>query len=53
MNIEQIKQEAEKRYPYEVEELIFGHTRRTGKYDEYDAFVKGALFVLEEDFKPE
>ena len=51
MNIEQIKQEAEKRYPYEVEELIYGHTRRTGKYDEYEAFVKGAQFAQKEDFK--
>ena len=51
MNIEQIKKEAEKRYPYEVEELIYGHTRRTGKYDEYEAFVKGAQFAQKEDFK--
>ena len=51
MNIEQIKQEAEKRYPYEVEELIYGHTCRTGKYEEYEAFVKGAQFAQKEDFK--
>ena len=45
IKIEQIKQEAEKRYPYEVEDLIYGHTRRTGRYEEYEAFVKGAQFA--------
>lgn len=49
MNIEQIKREAEKRYPYEVEELRYGHTRRIGKYAEYEAFVKGALFAQKID----
>lgn len=51
MNIEQIKQEAEKRYPFEVEELLYGHTRHTGRYDEYEAFVSGAKFAQKEDFK--
>lgn len=46
MNIEQIKQEAEKRYPFGVEELIYGHTRHYGRFDEYEAFIKGAEFVL-------
>ena len=46
MKIEKIKKEAETRYPWDVEELIYGHTRHTGKYDEYEAFLKGAEFVL-------
>ena len=44
--IRQLKQEGEIRYPFDEEDDRYGHTRWVGKHDEYEAFVKGGKFVL-------
>lgn len=37
-----IKIEAEKKFPFDVKEELYGHTRHVGRYDEHEAFLKGA-----------
>lgn len=39
--------EAQKQYPFDVIEELYGHTRHIGRYDENEAFKKGAKFMFD------